>query len=181
MFNSKTKVAHIKNSRTVFGPSIPCYKGKTVRGKSKHVDEGYVQIPASLIEQNRNVTLAADVMFVLGLPFFITLSRGLTFVTVQYVPRRTAPELSNAIKQVITVYKRASFNPRLALMDGEFEKVKTKLAGLIEMNTTAKNDHVAEVERKIRHVKERCRSTKVDIPYRNLPNSVIKAMVIHSV
>ena len=66
-------------------------------------------------------------------------------------------------------------------MGGEFEKFKMKLAGLIEMNTTTKNEHVAETERKIRNVKERCRSTKADMPYRILPNPIIKAMVIDSV
>ena len=69
----------------------------------------------------------------------MTLSGGITFLTVQYVPRRTAPEPENAITQVIYVYKRAGFNPRLALMDGEFDKLKKKLGDKIELNTTAKN------------------------------------------
>ena len=45
------------------------------------------------------------------------------------------------------MYKRAGFNPMLALVDGEFEKLKKKLDGKIELNTTAKNKHVAKVER----------------------------------
>ena len=92
--------------------------------------------------------LGADVMFVLGLPFLVTLSWGITFLTVQYMPRRTAPELANTITQVIYVYKRAGFNPRLALMDGEFEKLKKNLDGKIGLNTTAKNEHVDQIDKK---------------------------------
>ena len=120
-------------------------------------------------------------MFVSGLLFLVTLSRWLNFLTVQYVLRRTAPELANAITQVVSVYKRAGFNPRLASMDVDFEKLKKKLVEKIQLNTAAKNKHVAEIERKTRHTKERYRMIKADMPYEILPNPVIKALVIHAV
>ena len=66
-------------------------------------------------------------------------------------------------------------------MDGEFEKVKDKVLDQIVINTNVKNEHVAEIERKIRHVKERCRCTTADMRFSSLPNSVIKALVIHAV
>ena len=67
------------------------------------------------------------------------------------------------------------------MMDGEFEKLKNKVNGKIELNTTAKKEHVAEIERKMRHTKESCRAIKVDMPYEIFPNPVIKALVIHAV
>ncbi|KAL7524249.1 hypothetical protein ACHAWF_001905 [Thalassiosira exigua] len=103
-------------------------------------------------------------MFVCGLSFFLTLLCGLDFTTVQYVPRRTAPELSNSIKNVLSSM-RADIIPSLALMDGEFEKHKARLAHLIEVNTTGKNKHVNEAERKIHVVKERCRCVKNDMTF----------------
>ena len=66
-------------------------------------------------------------------------------------------------------------------MDGEFEKLAPMLSDIIEVNTTGKNEHVGEIERKIRHVKERCRCLKADMPFTVLPNAVIKALVIHAV
>ena len=39
-------------------------------------------------------------------------------------------------------------------MDGEFEKVKRRLMNVIEVNITSRNEHVPEIERKIRVVKE---------------------------
>ena len=107
-----------------------------MRGSLKRVHPEYVSVPALLINTNKYITLVADVMFVSGLPFFISLSRKLRFVTVQYVPHRTAPELHNALKQVLNVYKRAGFVCQLGLMDGEFENVKEQLSDVLEINTT---------------------------------------------
>ncbi len=88
-------------------------------------------------------------MFVSGLPFLVTLSRRIRYITVQFVPRRTAGELANALKMVIGLSRRAGFVCQTALMDGEFEKVKTKLLNVIEVNITSKNEHVPEIEQKI--------------------------------
>jgi len=134
--DSHIQPTDISNARKIFGPSIPCLKGKWVRGSLKRVHPEYVSVPALLINTNKYITLVADVMFVSGLPFFISLSRKLRFVTVQYVPHRTAPELHNALKQVLNVYKRAGFVCQLGLMDGEFENVKEQLSDVLEINTT---------------------------------------------
>ncbi|KAL7474817.1 hypothetical protein ACHAW6_002980 [Cyclotella cf. meneghiniana] len=120
-------------------------------------------------------------MFVSGLPFLITLSRRVRYVTVQFVPKRTAGELASALKLVIGLYRRAGLICQTALMDGEFEKVKERLINTIEVNVTARNEHVPEIERKIRHVKERARCIKADVPYKIMPSIMIKRMVLHAV
>ena len=132
----------ISNSKRIFGPSLPCARGKWVRSKSTKVRPGYVSIPQELLNLHKYITLAADVMFVCGLPFLITLSRKIRFVTVQYVPHRSASELSDALKNVISVYSRAGFTAQTALMDGEFDKVKDKLLDTITVNICSKNEHV---------------------------------------
>ena len=76
------------------------------------------------------------------------------------------------------VYRRAGINTPLILMDGEFEKIKKhRVAEMAEINCTAKNEHVAEIERKIREVKERTRGTTSGLPFQHLPNIMIKGMV----
>jgi hypothetical protein len=61
-------------------------------------------------------------------------------------------------------------------MDMEFEKVKTEL-GLVDVNTTAAREHVAEIERGIRLLKERARCVVKSLPFQYLP----KQIVIHLV
>eukprot|EP00804_Cyclotella_cryptica_P004758 CCRYP_016241-RA/>CCRYP_016241-RA protein AED:0.30 eAED:0.32 QI:0/0/0/1/0/0/4/0/361 len=143
----------VANARQIFGPSEACIKGKW--GRPEIVRPTYVPVPEELINPNRYVTLAADVMFVSGLPFLVTLSRRICNSAI--CARRTAGELANALKLVVGLYRRAGFICQTALMDGEFEKVKKKLINIIEVNITSKNEHVPEIERKIRHIKERVR------------------------
>jgi hypothetical protein len=41
------------------------------------------------------------------------------------------------------------------------------------MNTPAAAEHVAEIERRIRTIKERCRAIMCTLPYKALPNLII--------
>ena len=180
--NCKINAADIQRARKIFGPSVECIKGKATRRKPRRVEYEAVTLPPCIVERFQNTLLLADVMFVCGLPFLVTMSRGLKFVTAQYVPRRTAPELGNSLKSVLQLYKRANINIALVLMDGEFEKIKDhKVAEMVELNTTAKNEHVGEIEREIRVIKERSRATKSGLPYAVLPRAIIKAMVLFEV
>ncbi len=98
------------------------------------------------------LTLAADIFFVDGTPFLLTVALRLKFVTAEHVPVRTATNLSKHIKRVLEVYKRAGFIVRTILMDVEFEKLKPLLP-TVECNTTAAKEHVSEAERTIRTLK----------------------------
>ncbi|KAL7503550.1 hypothetical protein ACHAXN_002144, partial [Cyclotella atomus] len=99
-------------------------------------------------------------MFVCGLPFLICLSRRIRFVTLQYLPNRTAGEIKAELMDVVKLYKRAGFYIRDACMDNEFEPLTKLLLDKLVINTTAKSEHVGEIEKKIQHVKNRARSTK---------------------
>jgi hypothetical protein len=47
---------------------------------------------------------------------------------------------------VVGLYRRAVLICQMALMDGEFEKVKKKLINLIEVDITSKNEHLHKIE-----------------------------------
>jgi hypothetical protein len=53
-------------------------------------------------------------------------------------------------------------------MDMDFEKLRTMMPH-VALNTTAAREHVGEVERKIRVIKERARGTFNTLPYKKLP------------
>ncbi len=57
-------------------------------------------------------------------------------------------------------------------MGMEFEKLKDKLPNVI-LNTTAAQELVGEIERKIQVVKERARCTTSILPYNILPKLMI--------
>ncbi len=113
----------------------------------------YVLVPRDMVEWNKIVTLAADVYFVDGAAFLLSLSRQIKFIAVEYVATHMAKSLSKHLTRVIQVYAQAVFAVCTILMDGEFEKVKDKLSSLI-CNTTAAKEHVRDAEQTICMIKE---------------------------
>jgi hypothetical protein len=61
-----------------------------------------------------------------------------------------------SLEKVIYLYKKRGFIVRTCLGDGEFENLRGTLLKLgVHLNVCAPGEHIPEVERKIRTVKER--------------------------
>jgi hypothetical protein len=105
-----------------------------------------VDIPRTIIDLNKDMTLAADVMFVCGLGFMVSTSRKLKFTTIEHVPRRTKPMIVKSLNKVFNKYNYRVFKAVTALMDREFEPLHSQIHGTI-LNTTAVSEHVPEIER----------------------------------
>ncbi len=122
--NCPIMTTNITNARTIFGPDLASIQGKTVQRTPAPVVADYVAVPCLLVEQNKVVTMAADVFFVDGMAFLITVSCRIKFITAEHVPVRTVTNLSKHLTWVLQVYERAGLIVRTILMDGEFEKVR---------------------------------------------------------
>jgi len=73
---------------------------------------------------------------------------------------------------VFRIYPTAGFIVQTAMMDMEFEKLKP-LMPHVALNTTAAQEHVGEIEQKIRVIKERARGTFNTMPYKKLPKMMV--------
>ena len=63
-------------------------------------------------------------------------------------------------------------------MDGQFEPLRGNLAGLgILLNTASNDEHVPEIERQIRTVKERTHAIYCTLPFQKMPRQLIIEMV----
>ena len=120
--------------------------------------------------------MTADLMFVNGIPFMITFSQNIRLVTTEHVPTRTARQLAKSLMKVVKLYARGGFVVRLVLMDMEFDKIKD-LVGLVEVNTTAAREHVAEIEQEVRLVKERTRCITSGLPFAYLHQQIVIHLV----
>ena len=107
---------------------------------------------------HKRVTITADVMFVSGVPFLVTLSRKIKFRTTQFLPKRTARTLTRSLTKVLIMHARGGFIVNLALMDKEFDAIK-EFVPFLEVNTAASREHVGEIERGIQQIKYRVRCT----------------------
>ncbi len=148
-----------------------------MRGKLERArEDGVITIPRNILSQIRSVTLAADVMFVNGAPFMVTISRKIRLRTAEHLSTLTVESLTNSLKRVINLYARGGYTVDLIMMDQEFEKLKDKLE-LIKVNTTAAQEQVGKIERSNCTVQERSRAICSLPPYSILPKQVVIHMV----
>jgi len=178
--NCPIDVNDIANARDIWGLDLASLRGKMVRRTPAPVGAEYVAVPKSMIDRNKTVTLAADVFFVDGTGFLMTASRNIKFITAEYVATRTAKNLSIHMERVTQVYKRAGFNVRTILMDGEFKIIKD-LMPQVECNTTAAKEHVSEAERNIRTIKERTRGIIGTLPFEYIPRRLKMEIIYFAV
>ena len=89
-FDSPVSVSDVKNSDQIFGKHVPGLRGYSVRKAPRRVKVEVVEIPRDFYKLHKFVTLTADVMFVCGIPFLVTRSRGIKFNTVEFIPSRKA-------------------------------------------------------------------------------------------
>ena len=108
----------------LFSQTLSGFRGKTVRHKPEHAVIDYVQIPQSLIETNKLVTLTTDVMLVNNSPFVVIIGWGIALLTAEFTPIGRAKKLTHNLNWIITLYSLAGFRVQTIIMDVEFNKVK---------------------------------------------------------
>ncbi|KAG7374846.1 reverse transcriptase RNA-dependent DNA polymerase [Nitzschia inconspicua] len=168
----------IQIASDVFGPNLGSLKGKTVHRPSPHVQTNFDPVPPEILERHRVVTLATDILFVNKIPFLLTVSRHLRFVTVCDLPNRQLPTVERELLKVVRLYEHRGFNVTSLLCDPEFEDLRHTFPYL---NPCSADEHVPEVERMIRTIKDRIRCVYVTLPYRHLPRLMVKRLVANAV
>ena len=129
-----------------------------------------------------DVTLGVDIMVIDQLSFLLTTSRNIQFTTVERIFDKRGTTLGKGIIKVCNLYKRRGFRVVVCLADPEFEVVRDALTeeGVI-LNTCGPAEHVPEIERKIRTVKERVRGTILVLPFSKMPRLIVVHSVIFSI
>ncbi len=143
-----------------------------------HVADRLVDVPVDIMKRYRDVTLAGDVMFVNKIAFFVTTSHSIHFSTVEMIANQKAPTLLKAIKQVKQIYTQRRFRVTSIHMDGQFETIRGDLAELnVALLIAGHDDHVPEVERYIRTLKERAHSIYNTVPFTRFPARMTVEMI----
>jgi hypothetical protein len=171
----------VTNVNVIFGPDLAGTRGKTVRTAPDRVETDYVVVPREFMKLHKYVTLVADVMFVNGIAFLVTMFRGIKFVTSEHVPTHTAKQLSKSLKRIIQLYSRGGMIVQTILMDMEFDKTVEPLMGNVVVNTSAAREHIAEIERSIRTIKERCHCVIRVLPFKFLHKLIVTNVIYFAV
>ena len=158
-------------------------KGGQVRVKAERVEGFKLAIPKGLLKFRHNVFLTADIVFVNGIPFFLTLSRKLDFTAVSHLSTRKISNVFKAFKSVYQFYRRRGFIITTVHADNEFAPLQELINDMPSgptMNLAAANEHVPEIERRIRVVKERVRALRHSLPFQRIPALMTIHVVLHS-
>ena len=98
------------------------------------------------------------------------------------LPNRKITSILKGIKKVKDIYAKRGFRVTLGMMDNEFEHLRADFVNLgLELNVVANDEHVPEVERYVRTIKERTRSVYNVLPYKRMPARMLVEMVKASV
>jgi hypothetical protein len=169
-----------KNANVIFSPDLAGVRGTTVRIAPESMRTNYAQIPQIILERYQLITLAVDVMFVNRVPFLVSVSRGLNLITAECTPTCTAKTLASKIDQIAHLYARGGFTVGTVLMDNKFKKL-CPLVPCLDINTTATQEHVPEIEQCIRLIKKQGRGILNTLPFKQMPQVMLIELIYHVV
>jgi len=168
----------VRNALSIFGPDLGSLKGKTTRRGEPHVALEMRPIPEDIMQRHSDVVVAFDVMYVNGIAFAVSISRAIKFGTAEAIANRKAETLLTSIKRIQMTYAKRGFRVMTVAGDNEFSMLAGPLSNVgITLNVVTADEHVPEIERHIRTLKERCRSVFNTLPFKRIPNRMIVELV----
>ena len=167
----------VEAAEYILGPDIGSLKGKTTRRSPPIVDSPVIGIPGDVLKQYQKVTLCVDIMYVIKVAMLVSISRKIKFGTIEIIPNNKSAVLLKGLKGILQVYQQRGFHVEMALMDGELGHLRGELASLgVTLNEASRDEHVGEIERFIRTVKERMRAIYNTLPFQKIPARLVAEM-----
>ena len=118
ILNCPVTASDVARADKSYGKYIHALKGKTTRTNPKPVVIYYMVMPKNILENNKNITLSIDIMFVNKIPFVTTISRHIKFTTVEVIKKRIKSQFSECIKHVAEIYTQLGFKVQHTLLNG---------------------------------------------------------------
>ncbi len=138
----------------------------------------HVKIPREILDQHQWVTTAVNVMFDNGVPFLVSISRGINLVSAEHTPSRTTKQLASGIRCIMDLYPCGGFQVGTVLMDNKFEKLRVMIPILV-VNTTVAKEHAPEVERHICLIKESRRGILNTRLFKKMPRIILIELIYY--
>ena len=177
--NCKITADDINRGELIYGPLEPYVAGHMVRHKPPvHNKIEKTPLPSMIAAHHSNIAMAMDFFFINGNIFFHTKTDKINFLTAQYCTSRSLRTIMTALDKVINKYKSRSFNICDYHGDNEFDKqaLKDFLQPAL-LHIYGRNEHVGPIERSVRTVKDRFRSTCSNIPYKRITILMVRSLV----
>jgi hypothetical protein len=108
----------------IWGPSVALLKDKTVCCTPLVVVQDIVEVPKEIQENHKQVTLMIVIFFVNVVPYFVTLSLQILFLSVTHMTNRKIITIFKALKTMQNYYLRRGFKILFIKGDGEFKPIE---------------------------------------------------------
>jgi hypothetical protein len=118
-----------------------------------------------------------------GLNILTTISKHLKYRTAQYVASKIPTEYLRSLQEVLSTYHEGGFKVSEIFYDNKFRPLQNLMINHypdVKFNFASPNEHVPEVERSIRVIKERIRTTYNCLMFDKMPRTMIKILVMES-
>ena len=80
---------NVKNAKLIFGPDATLLKEKLVRCKTSSVVTEYFEIQQEILKLGKELELPRDIMFVIKIPFLLSITKGLKFTMIEYLSNKS--------------------------------------------------------------------------------------------
>lgn len=110
----------VENANTIFGPALGGLKVKTKRSRSVPVVIEVERMPQEVSNRFKKLHLHADIYFVNGIDFVVSITDQPKFCTFEAVGKRTDEALVVALKNVHDTYIQGGFRIGVVSLSGEF-------------------------------------------------------------
>ena len=108
----------------IWGQNVASLKGKTVCRKPQVVTQDVVAVPKEIWELHKEVTLAINIFFVNKIPYFVTYSVKICFLSVTHMVNRKAKSIFKALESMHKYYLQRGFQIVFIKADGEFKPLE---------------------------------------------------------
>ena len=137
-----------------------------------------LELPRSIIDYHFKVFLAVYYMIIQGIPFMHSISNNIKFRTAESINGKKPykRDILVAIGRVLNLYKPREFQVKQINGDNEFMCISNE--GLpVKMNIVAADEHVGEVERSIRTIKDGTRCHVHRLTYKKYHRQMVNGCV----
>ena len=163
----------------IWSNSFPYLKVKTTRKKPIPVAVNLVQVLEDLVKIHKDIYLTADLLFVNGIPLFITIIRNILFTAFNHLYNRKVETIFKSFKYIYSYYMKRGFQITTIHIDGEFaplhDMVYEHMPGVNRINATSANEHVPDIERRVGVIKDRTRAFRHSLPF----NNILKLLTVY--
>ena len=164
----------------IWGPSVIKMKGNDTRQITIRKQSNIVAVPREFLSAQKSITLSVDFFFINKYVFLMTVSKHVCFTTTSHCSTRAVRHYWKFLKEVLMMYYRRGLRVTIVRGDLEFkplERLLQELPRVPALDLAAKEEHVGDIERNTRYLKEKCRQLRHALPFEQIPGVIIVRMV----